>query len=338
MSRTGLCRPIPSEASPPPQSSGPAAFTLVELLVVIAIIGILIGLLLPAVQKVREAANRVKCANNLKQMGLAIANHETTYSQLPTDGWGWLWMGDPDQPNNRFQPGGWVYNILPFLEQNQIHQLGAGLRDPSQQAQRIAAMQMMARTPIPLFNCPTRRRALPYPDVSSHMYYVYTFPQFHNDQGARSDYAACAGDGQHDEIFGGPDTWAHGLSDSWWDQNHPTSEYTGVIYQRSETTIAEILNGTSNTYLVGEKYLNPNDYETGLDGGDNENLCVGMDNDLSRTSLYPPMQDKRGVLNTYAFGSAHPSGFNMLYCDGSVRYLTYSLDLAIHKQAGRRFP
>jgi type II secretory pathway pseudopilin PulG len=86
--------------------------------VVIAIIGVLIALLLPAVQKVRETANRVKCANNLKQISLAIQNHQTTWNRLPADGWGWMWLGDPDRGNDRHQPGGWIYNILPFLEQS----------------------------------------------------------------------------------------------------------------------------------------------------------------------------------------------------------------------------
>src|SRR5262245_8528822 len=102
-------------------------FTLIELLVAIAIIGVLVALLLPAVQRVRETANRVKCANNLKQISLAILNHQVTCRRLPSDGWGWLWIGDPDRASNRKQPGGWIYNILPYLEQSQLHALGVGI-------------------------------------------------------------------------------------------------------------------------------------------------------------------------------------------------------------------
>jgi len=176
-------------------------FTLIELLVVIAIIGILIALLLPAVQKVREAGNRVRCANNLKQISLAIVNHQMTFRRLPADGWGWMWLGDPDRPNDRRQPGGWIYNTLPFLEQSQLHDLGA--RITNEAARRAAAIQMV-NTPLPLFYCASRRPCQVYPDVSTHGgqdYHTSIF-RVHLTSGARTDYAACAGDGDHDEVFG----------------------------------------------------------------------------------------------------------------------------------------
>src|SRR3954468_18045453 len=101
-------------------------FTLIELLVVIAIIAILIGLLLPAVQKIREAANRMACSNNLKQLGLGMHNCHDTNGFFPSSGGGWGGVGDPDRGQGAKQPGGWTFNVLPFIEQDNFFNRGAG--------------------------------------------------------------------------------------------------------------------------------------------------------------------------------------------------------------------
>ena len=101
-------------------------FTLVELLVVIAIIGILVALLLPAVQSAREAARRVQCTNHLKQLGLAALNHESAIRHFPAGGWSYRWIGDPDRGTNWRQPGGQFYNMLPYMEQEVVYQLQSG--------------------------------------------------------------------------------------------------------------------------------------------------------------------------------------------------------------------
>jgi prepilin-type N-terminal cleavage/methylation domain-containing protein len=101
------------------------AFTLVELLVVITIIGILIALLLPAVQAAREAARRMQCSNQIKQLSLGCINHESAHGFYPTGGWGFAWIGDPDSGFDDKQPGGWIYNLLPYIEQQAMRDKGS---------------------------------------------------------------------------------------------------------------------------------------------------------------------------------------------------------------------
>ena len=115
-------------------------FTLVELLVVITIIGILIALLLPAVQAAREAARQMQCQNNLKQLALGCLQHESATKRLPTDGWGTWWTGDADLGTGQQQPAGWLYNVLPYIEQQAMHDMGAGLPDGAEERRQIPAI------------------------------------------------------------------------------------------------------------------------------------------------------------------------------------------------------
>src|SRR5512140_625089 len=158
-------------------------FTLVELLVVITIIGILIALLLPAVQAAREAARKVQCNNQLKQMSLACLQHEQANKFLPSGGWCYVWAGDPDRGFDRRQPGGWLYNIMPYIEQLPLHNMGIGL-DPTTAAKRNL-LAKCAQTPLAIFICPSRRSAINYPN--SYFSQVNITPV---STAARTDYAA----------------------------------------------------------------------------------------------------------------------------------------------------
>ena len=128
-------------------------FTLIELLIVITIIGILISLILPAVQAARDAARRTQCANNLKQIGLACANCESALQHFPAGGWAAYWMGDPDRGNAEKQPGGPIFNLLPYMEQTQLYGLQA---KTTGDARKAKALEMLT-TPVAGLMCPCRR-------------------------------------------------------------------------------------------------------------------------------------------------------------------------------------
>ncbi len=314
-----------------------SAFTLIELLVVIAIIAILIALLVPAVQKVRESANRTQCTNNLKQIALGMHSHLTDHKHFPTGGWGWTWCGVPDKGFGRDQPGGWLYNMLPYVEKKDMRDLGAGKTGGA----FIADINKLVSTPINTYNCPTRRTGGPYPggynvnSMDRNGSIMSTNVTLH----ARTDYAANLGTQTFNECGPGPGSYSEGIGTSFW-QNSPYSngeKCTGVIYQRSRIRVKDIIRGTSNVYLVGERYLNSLNYYTGNDAADNEVMYVGFDNDLYRsTNGGQPMQDSKGNTSSTIYGSAHAGAFNMAYCDGSVRIVEYAISPAVFINSGSR--
>jgi prepilin-type N-terminal cleavage/methylation domain-containing protein/prepilin-type processing-associated H-X9-DG protein len=328
----------------------PTGFTLVELLVVITIIGILIALLLPAVQAAREAARRAQCVNNLKQMGLACLNHESTFRFFPSGGWSnpSKWVGDPACGTGYSQPGGWIYQITPYIEQQALHDMGSSSGDPTGLTTGVTDRLKRVCTPITTLYCPTRRGAAAYPfggGLSSCTPYNLNALNSNTILVGKSDYAANQGDvlPAASTSVSCPQNLLSGntTSAATWAIISGASTFSGIVNTYSQIRIADIKDGTSNTYLAGEKYLNPDCYTTGTDGGDDQTWDVSLDIDTVRsadsTHNSAPIQDQSGLGNYYyGFGSAHATGFNMVFCDGSVRAINYTINLTVHQNLCNR--
>ncbi len=299
-------------------------FTLVELLVSIAIIALLIALLLPAVQAARSAARRMECRNRLKQIALAFHNHEGTFGRLPSNGWGLEWVGDPNRGTDRSQPGGWAYSLLPFLEQSALRKRGLGVSGPA----LSTVLGEVRQTPVSSYRCPDRSGnplspAGPY------------FPPFNavaSANIAKLDFAVNEGD-YITNTGTGPPSLSVGDSPTyvWLD----VSQATGVCFQRSEIRWSDVRDGLSATYLVGEKSVMITAYETGTDPGYDQSWNSGVDLDMNLWTIDPPLQDSATQYER-RFGSAHTGGLNMALCDGSVRFVSYSIDTATHRALGHR--
>lgn len=307
--------------------NGRHGFTLVELLVVIAIIAMLVVLLLPAVQAAREAARRTQCINNLRQLGLGVMLHVEAHHHFPSGGWGHAWVGVAGRGAGLDQPGGWGYNVLPFIEETALHEFGDGLEGA---AQRAASSRRLG-TPVPMFHCPSRREARLYPAVVGHS----RQPRLTNPMTmvARNDYAANSGD-RFANFTLGPSSLAAGETFSWPNM----SRLTGLVHLRSQVRLGQVADGTSKTYFVGEKYLNPDHYTTGQAPGDNESLYSGAGQDLNRWTAgnLVPLRDRHGLSASQRFGSVHESGLNMMFCDGSVRHMSYNISPLNHRRLGNR--
>lgn len=337
----------------------PRGFTLVELLVVIAIIGILVALLLPAVQAAREAARRNQCKNHLKQMSLGCLMHVDTHKYFPTGGWGLDWTGDPNRGYGANQPGSWAFSILEYIEEGVVRNgmkglTGAGFQQASTQ---------LHQTPISIFNCPSRRppalrRASWTPGVI-----VQTWlPTASTTQGiVKGDYAANVGDSTYwasDNLWR-PTSYANAATGAWTNTGKckPVPDVncqSGIMYYHSDVGVQQITDGTSKTYLIGEKYVFPDGYEgtsnttgPGFTFGENQALYTGFEWDNGRVAwnenkalpqeYFQPRQDQPGYDNYGAFGSAHSAVFNMAFCDGSVQGIAYDIDATAHRWLANRF-
>lgn len=327
-------------------------FTLVELLVVISIIGVLVSLLLPAVQAAREAARRMQCSNQVKQLSLACLNFENAQGNFPPNGWGYAWAPDPDAGVGKDQTGSWMYCILNYIEQGNLASLGRGITSPA--AKKDAIGQLIQEHYVAEFYCPTRRPAGLYPiqHAAAKNPRNATYHGGPLEFSGRSDYAINGGpwedfvqNGYHNFYgnspqAGGPNDVRQTQAPNWKWPN--LAYFHGISCNRSEIRISQITDGTSNTYLVGEKYLNPDAYEGQInDAGDNGGCFFGDSRDIVRFSdargPIGPAPDTPGYeAGNWSFGSAHPSGFNMAMCDGSVTVVNYDVDYGVYFRASYR--
>ncbi len=320
------------ETNPRVNNTRLLAFTLVELLVVIAIIGILIALLLPAIQSARESARRSECKNNLKQMGLAAQNHLEVNKHFPTGGWGWTWPGDPDRGYKNDQPGGWMYNILPWMEEGRLRSLGKGLTGTAKQN----AIRDAIQTPVKHYFCPSRRTAQTVPFTHGTNYKLAARP----DVVARNDYAASGG-----SLDPGHNPQGPGSHQALFNQYKSGTTYfnrSGVTHQSSACRTRQIRDGLSKTILYGEKFQDVDTLDTS-DANNDQGWNLGWDWDIARWTHEPPQTDIKcngdaALKNKYArlFGSIHASGCQLVMADGSVHTVAYEIETAVFQALGDR--
>ncbi len=311
-----------------------SAFTLVELLVVIAIIAVLVGLLIPAVQMAREAARKSQCSNNLRNLTIGCLHHFEAQKFYPSGGWGSSWTGDPDRGYDHNQPGSWIYNILPFTEFQGVHDMGHDGQQYTISSTKTTGTSQAQQQIIAIAMCPTRRAATLYPNTSA-PYQVYNSVAV--PMANRTDYAMNGGTAQL--TWGQGPTSASAYKAGYNTPSSPGAGFNtslvtscnGMGYQGSELSDRDVRDGVANTYLVGEKYLAPDNYGSGSDAGDNVSMFVAGDVQRYCWAVYQPLQDTRGVVDSSRFGSPHFTSFNVSMADGSLRTINYSINLAVHQ-------
>ena len=300
------------------------AFTLVELLVVIAIIGILIALLLPAVQSAREAANRIQCQNNLKQMALATMNYHDTRKFLPPARFANR-PGEPEEYSCALDQPSWFVHIMPFVENTNLHQ-EFNVFDSFESASDEAL-----ETTLPFYVCPSRR----HPDaaVSEDTIVDNRAPcgcggsRIRVPGGALGDYAANHGDVSSGAIGADTDFYYGGNGTGAIISARPVCQGGMAVDWIDRIKLAKLLDGTSNTFLIGEAHIPPNKFKVPpMDGP----IYSGIEFSAIARVGGPGVPIVRNKFQdtplVFQFGSYHPQICNFAFADGSVRAISNTID------------
>jgi prepilin-type N-terminal cleavage/methylation domain-containing protein len=318
------------------------AFTLVELLVVIAIIGVLVAILLPAIQAAREAARRTQCVNNLKQVGLAILNYESARKEFPTGG------TEPWHNSGDYGKGyGWMVQILPYVEDTALQNISKGYGN---NAKGIESDLIVRSTPVPLYFCPSRRQNVVRKTSSGGAEDCFKYGC------ALNDYAGATPANPTGSNTGTP-TLSPAITDAfqWFWHAGPGSAVThgtpvpnrpfqGVIVRTISARparVKDINDGSSKTMMVAEKRVWTNRYDIG-DWHDDIGWTDGWDPDIMRyTGLAPDVDLRQGAPGApsdvgYHFGSAHATAIQAVFADGRVTQVSYEVNPLVFNSMGNR--
>ena len=306
-----------SASSPPPTSRRRMGFTLVELLVVIAIIGILIALLLPAVQAAREAARRMQCSNNLKQIGLALHNYHNTNKCFPP---GSFWYGT-DYANYR---GSILVRLLPFLEQQPLYDLfdfknSAGVSIDNQTLP--GSSEFIQSTIVPVYVCPSDNHPGVLNGRALHNYAASIGPTTHYD----NPDCRCPG----------YDSWNAYAPDPWGGRYGSATRFAGPFFRwpvNTQTKIRDCTDGLSSTIYFGEvrpmcSAHNSNGWGSSNNGQGLTSTIVPINYDsCNETGTTDGCQRPCNWNTELGFKSRHPGGAQFLFGDGSVHFLPETID------------